>query len=167
MQVQFEDNSGAILVALKAQTERALEEIGQAVEGYAVMKTPVRKASGGGQLKQSMTHTVKDDAVYVGSNLEYAVYVEYGTGSFASNKKGRQGWWVYVTDKNGGAKRVTSSEKKIYSEEEAKRIAAILRSKGFDAHATQGIKPNHMLRDAVADHMEQYQRMMERALKDE
>jgi hypothetical protein len=163
MQVQFDDNSGAILAALKAQTERALEEIGQAVEGYAVMKTPVDTA----RLKNSMTHTVQDDTVFVGTNVEYGVYVEYGTGKYASNGHGRPGWWVYVADENGGEKRTASGIKKIYTEEEARKIVAILRAKGIDAHATQGIKPNHMLRDAVAEHEEQYKRMMERALKDE
>jgi hypothetical protein len=31
----------------------------------------------------------------VGTNVEYAVYVEFGTGEFAENGNGRKGGWMY------------------------------------------------------------------------
>lgn len=163
MNVEFTDNSAEILAALHAAAERGLEETGQTAEKYAVLKTPTDT----GRLKNSMTHLVQDDTVCIGSNVEYAVYVEYGTGRFASTGNGRPGWWVYVSDPDGGGKRKTNAERRIYTEQEARQIMAILRKKGLDAHMTQGMQPVHMLRDAVSNHIDQYKRIIERALKNE
>ena len=56
---------------------RALEAIGLQCEGYAKMLCPVDT----GNLRNSITHTVSADeqAVYIGTNVEYAAYVEFGT----------------------------------------------------------------------------------------
>ena len=58
------------------------------VEGDAKKKAPSRD----GQLRQSITHTVDEENLvgYVGSNLEYAPYVEIGTGIHSSLGTGRQ-----------------------------------------------------------------------------
>lgn len=71
-----EDNTEQILHALDQAKANGLQEIGLAAERFAVMKTPVDT----GRLKNSMTHAldVPNDAVYVGTNVEYAVYVELG-----------------------------------------------------------------------------------------
>ena len=34
---------------------------------------------------------------YIGTNCEYAIYVEFGTGEFAEKGNGRKGGWVYKT----------------------------------------------------------------------
>ena len=51
----------------------------------------------------SVAHEVRisEDAVYVGSNVEYAKYIEYGTGKYGENPTG-DGWWVYVTGAGSG-----------------------------------------------------------------
>ena len=56
---------------------RALEAIGLQCEGYAKMLCPVDT----GNLRNSITHTVDvaDRKTYVGTNVEYAAYVEMGT----------------------------------------------------------------------------------------
>ena len=48
-----------------------------------------------GQLRQSITHEVEDKEGIVGTNVEYAPYVEFGTGIFASKGNGRQDRWRY------------------------------------------------------------------------
>ena len=57
--------------------ERALEAIGLQCEGYAKMLCPVDT----GRLRNSITHSVdaSEQKVYVGTNVEYAAYVEMGT----------------------------------------------------------------------------------------
>lgn len=57
--------------------ERALGEIGMAAEGYAKRACPVDT----GNLRNSITHEIdpSDNAVYIGTNVEYAPYVELGT----------------------------------------------------------------------------------------
>lgn len=58
-------------------TAKALEEIGLAAEGYAKRLCPVDT----GRLRNSITHVTSygAKAVYIGTNVEYARYVEYGT----------------------------------------------------------------------------------------
>lgn len=58
-----------------------------------------------GQLRASIKHEVlgtKEDITgVVGSNTEYAPYVEYGTGIYARDGNGRQTPWVYTDAKTG------------------------------------------------------------------
>lgn len=78
----------------------------------------------------------------VGSNLEYAPYVHQGTGIYAKGGNGRKGYWVFVKGSNG---RKGKKSKKSYTLDEAKKIMAILRKKGFEAYYTCGQKPNPFL----------------------
>lgn len=55
--------------------ERALESVGITAEAYAKLNCPVDT----GRLRNSITHVVDDKAVYIGTNVEYAGYVELGT----------------------------------------------------------------------------------------
>ena len=71
----------------------ALERVGSAAEGFAANLAPVDS----GRLRNSITHKVDDKSVSVGSPLESAIYVELGTGKYASG--GRQTPWVYRDDK--------------------------------------------------------------------
>ena len=87
MSVQFTDNSAEALAGLKRAKARALEIIGLKAEGYAKRLCPVgtvestgKKGYRGGTLRNSITHAVDGDVLSVGSNVEYAPYVELGTG---------------------------------------------------------------------------------------
>jgi HK97 gp10 family phage protein len=61
----------------------------------AVVRSPAKEGDG-----VSMPDTKKDEfTVHIGTNVEYAIYVEYGTGIFAEGGKGRQTPWVYKTKK--------------------------------------------------------------------
>ena len=71
----------------------ALERVGSAAEGFAADLAPVDS----GRLRNSITHKVDDNSVTVGSPLEYAAYVEFGTGKYAAG--GRNTPWVYKDDK--------------------------------------------------------------------
>lgn len=72
-----EDNTEEVSRGIQRAIDRALEEIGLAAEGYAKRACPVDT----GNLRNSITHAVEgsEDAVYVGTNVEYAPYVEMGT----------------------------------------------------------------------------------------
>lgn len=72
--VKFTDNSKLVLAALEAAKGQALEAIGAVAEAYAKAITPVDT----GRLRNSIAHAVKGDAAYVGTNVEYAPYIEYG-----------------------------------------------------------------------------------------
>lgn len=72
-----QDNSAEVIEAKNAAVMRALEAIGLQAEGYAKLKAPVDT----GRLRNSITHSLapEEEAVYIGTNVEYAPYVEYGT----------------------------------------------------------------------------------------
>ena len=94
MSILFEDNSREILSAAQEAAARALEKCGLTAEGYAKRLAPVDT----GNLRNSITHQVDDgeSAVYIGTNMEYAPYVELGTGKYAEG--GRPTPWVYRDD---------------------------------------------------------------------
>jgi phage gpG-like protein len=71
MKVEFNNNSEQVLSAMGKAIERGLEAIGLTAEGYAKENTPVDT----GRLRNSISHAVEDDAVYIGSNVEYAPFV--------------------------------------------------------------------------------------------
>ena len=86
--VTFTDNSKQILSDIQKAKERTLELWGQAGEKFAKEKIsePKEHADGStrpnvitGLLRNSITHDKDDDAAYIGSNLEYAAPIEYGT----------------------------------------------------------------------------------------
>lgn len=76
------DNSQQVLSALEQAIERGLEKIGLTAEAYAKLECPVDT----GRLRNSITHEVRigEKAVYIGTNVEYAPYVELGTTRMAA-----------------------------------------------------------------------------------
>lgn len=93
MDFKFTDNSKEVLSAMLEAKARALESCGLVAEGYAKKATPVDT----GNLRNSISHKVTEDAVYIGTNTEYAPYVEFGTGKYYPG--GRPDSWVYQDDK--------------------------------------------------------------------
>lgn len=67
------------------------------VEESAKNKCPIDT----GDLQTSITHSVEDNIGVVGSNKEYAPYVEFGTGLYAVNGNGRKTPWAYEDPKTG------------------------------------------------------------------
>jgi HK97 gp10 family phage protein len=70
-----EDNVDLAKSEIRAAFARALERIGMQAEGYAQDLCPVDT----GNLRNSITHTADAEAAYIGTNVEYAPYVELGT----------------------------------------------------------------------------------------
>lgn len=68
-----------------------MEEACLLVENTAKMYCPVDT----GQLRNSITHIVTDNVGYIGTNVKYAPYVEFGTGIWAKDGNGRQTPWSY------------------------------------------------------------------------
>lgn len=73
--IKVTDNSGMFKDASDEAIARALEAIGLTAEAYAKLKCPVDT----GRLRNSITHAVSGVTVYIGTNVEYAPYVEMGT----------------------------------------------------------------------------------------
>ena len=88
MDVIITDNAPTILAALDAAKPKILGMIGVKAEKYAKALCPVGtpESTGirgyrGGTLRNSITHqVVNENTLEVGTNVEYAPYVELGTG---------------------------------------------------------------------------------------
>lgn len=96
MQIEINnDNSEEILAALERKIATALEACGLVAEGYAKAVCPVDT----GNLRNSISHKVEKEegACYIGTNVEYAPYVEFGTGQlFKGGTGGRQTAWTHA-----------------------------------------------------------------------
>lgn len=93
--MEFVDNSEAVKRELERAAIRGLIKAAILVESQAVLLVPVDT----GALQNSIGYKVNERelAAYIGTNCEYAIYVEFGTGEFAENGNGRKGGWVYKT----------------------------------------------------------------------
>lgn len=135
MKIIFDDHSDEVISALDAALARGLEKCGLVAEGYAKKLCNSPGKFGTGALRNSITHTVTNSgerAAYVGTNSEYGVYVECGTGIYYPG--GRQTPWVYQDAKG-------------------------------DWHLTHGQRAKPFIKPAVAEHGEQYKRIIEAELK--
>lgn len=89
MDVIINDHSDEYKRQLVEQLPAALEAIGIHIEGEAkeeLENTPRRIDTG--NLRNSITHEVSEseNAVYVGTNVEYALYVHEGTSRMEANR---------------------------------------------------------------------------------
>lgn len=82
----------------------------------------------------------EENAVYIGTNVEYAPFVEMGTGIYAEdedgmpNGEGRTDPWAYQDDDGNW-------------------------------HMTRGIKPVHFLKKAASEHTDEYKNLMEESIE--
>lgn len=135
-----QDNTQEVLNSLDDAIEKALTTIGIKAEKYAKALCPVgtpestgKKGYRGGTLRNSITFNVdtsgENNYVEIGSNVEYAPYVELGTGpKFTPPPE----WEEFDAPQGGGQK--------------------------------NGMRPRHFLRDAIADHMDEYGNVIKKEL---
>lgn len=63
-----------------AAVKAGLEKIGLQAEGYAKKELTRQKAVDTGNLRNSVTHYIKNDnTAYIGTPVYYGVYIEFGT----------------------------------------------------------------------------------------
>lgn len=111
-EIKITDNFDGVLAELEKKVAAANEAVGLAMEAHVKEGAPVGKPEStsiknyhGGSLRKSITHKVIDDTVFVGTNMTangkpYPIYVELGTGIYATDSNGRKSPWVW-RDKNG------------------------------------------------------------------
>ena len=92
---EIETNVDGVTKVIMQAAERALEAASIHMVGEVKDRAPVES----GELRRSISRTIDNSGgklvAKVGSNLQYAVYQEFGTGEFAENGAGRKGGWVY------------------------------------------------------------------------
>ena len=75
MSYTYKDNTDEVLSALEKAKKRGLEAIGLVAEGHA---KKYETAVDTGRLRNSISHATDDEAAYIGTNVEYAPYIELG-----------------------------------------------------------------------------------------
>lgn len=78
MSIETKDNTKEVLSALDKAIERGLEAIGLTAEGYAKKNLYPGHGFDTGNLRNRTSHAVEGAAAYIGTNVEYAPYVELG-----------------------------------------------------------------------------------------
>lgn len=98
--VKVIDNKEAIMAEMKGKLHGWLEAIGQDAASTAANVLTETNTIDTGRLKNSISHAVDDPetCVYIGTNVEYAIYHEFGTGKYVAG--GRSTPWSYQ-DKDG------------------------------------------------------------------
>lgn len=96
------DNRQRILNQTNDLILKALTQCGETARGEAITNITRLKAVDTGALRNSITYKVVDEdnshVCYVGTNMEYAPYIEFGTGKHVAG--GRKSKWKYK-DKDG------------------------------------------------------------------
>ena len=85
-------------MADKTKVEAAIEKACLIVERAAKQNAPKGRT---GDLAKSITHKIEDGQGIVYTPLEYAPYVEYGTGLFAEETGRTDVPWVYMDEATG------------------------------------------------------------------
>lgn len=159
--VEFQDYSLRVGEALDDAVIRYLYEAAGELETQTSRNSRQGKEYRGIQAKNLWKYTVDEQAkaATVGSQHEAAYWEEFGTGEYALNRDGRKGWWVYVEGNDS-----PRGNQQYYTKNEAMQTAAYLRSKGLDAHATNGIEPNRPLHRAFTSLKSTLVRMAEQVI---
>lgn len=142
--VTFRDLSLQVQAAIREHALTALETA--ANEMTSQVKRRTREPTAWPRdVKGSWNYDIDKDRLEarIGSPLQESYWEELGTGEYAINRDGRKGWWVYVEGSTGPTK-----SREILTKEEAEQRAAYLRSKGLDAHISNGRPPGRPMQRA-------------------
>ena len=132
MSVTFTDNSAQYLAELNTATKAALEAVGNQAVSHAKQNVTAAGRIASGTMRDSISHKVQGDTVYIGTNVSYAIYNEMGTGVYIAG--GRKSPWAYK-DAEG------------------------------NWHWTRGMRPIHFLKNAAANHIQEFRAIILKYLK--
>ena len=130
--ITITDNRDEVLQKLRERIDAALEAVGNQCVSHAKQNITAASRVDTGAMRNSISHIVSDDVCHVGTNIEYAIYNEMGTGIYIEG--GRVTPWAY---------------------EDAHGVT----------HWTRGMPGIHFLRNAAADHTDEYKAIIENELK--
>lgn len=82
--VVIESHLGEVINELNSRVPVILEALGIEAEGNAVTEITDLGAVDTGRLRGSISHATDDTSAYIGTNVEYAPYVELGTRKMAA-----------------------------------------------------------------------------------
>lgn len=131
----FEDNRNQVKQALSRAVEAYLEEAGGELQAQTVKNS----RTDFGQTKGSYRYALdqSEGACYIGSQLENAIWEEFGTGDYAI-QGGRKTPWYVPVEGYQGTKKPTFNGK----------VVVVYGKNGKAYYKTNGKKPNRPLQKA-------------------
>ena len=79
MKVDYKDYSKEVLAAMEKGKRNALTAIGATAETHTKENIKADGLVDTGRLRNSISYTVDGESAYIGTNVEYAPYLELGT----------------------------------------------------------------------------------------
>ena len=101
MSLEFEDNRVKVKEALFEAGEAFLYEAAGELQARTRRNSRVDtgQTKGSYEYKVSESYMAGEQYCQIGSNLENAIWEEFGTGEYALHHNGRKGGWVYQSPK--------------------------------------------------------------------
>lgn len=153
MAVQFEDYSMQVTDAMDAAVVAWLYESAGEVETTA--KRTAAKDTGNTRNSYQYKVNESEQTAYVGSNLENAIWEEFGTGEHALNGNGRQSAWYIPVE------RVTGKKKPTFQGE----VVVVHGKDGQEFYKTDGKKPKRTLLKAFEKNQSKLRKRLDNLLK--
>lgn len=102
MSIEFEDNRVRVKQALSDAGEAFLHEAAGELQARTRRNSRVDTGQTKGSYEYKIDSGSEEQTCQIGSNLENAIWEEFGTGEYALHGDGRKGGWVYVDAKGRG-----------------------------------------------------------------
>lgn len=95
MSVEFEDNTMKAIEALADGLSAFMYEAGAELKSQVQRNSKSKTGATKGSYEYKVIESTGKAEVQVGSDMENAIWEEYGTGEYALHGDGRKGGWVY------------------------------------------------------------------------
>ena len=140
MSYTYKDNTDEVLAALERAKKRGLEAIGLTAEGHAKKKITEAKAVDTGRLRNSITYALAGEETHVKSYKADKGGKDRETYTYDGTADGKKGGGVYIG---------TNVEY----------------APGIELGTHRSAGAVHFLQDAVANHTDEYKKLMEDSMK--
>ena len=140
MSYTYKDNTDEVLAALERAKKRGLEAIGLTAEGHAKKKITEAKAVDTGRLRNSITYALAGEETHIKSYKADKGGKDRETYTYDGTAEGKKGSGVYIG---------TNVEY----------------APGIELGTHRSAGAVHFLQDAVANHTDEYKRIMEDSMK--
>ncbi len=102
MGIEFMDNSAQVKAALSEGVRAYLYESGGELQAQTMRNSRVDTGQTRGSYQYKVAEGSDESTVHVGSNLQNAIWEEFGTGEYALHGDGRKGGWFYKDARGRG-----------------------------------------------------------------
>ena len=148
--IEFTDNSAVVKAALSESVRAFLYDAGGELQAQTRRNSRVDNGQTRGSYQYKVEEGSGESTAHVGSNLQNAIWEEFGTGEYALHGDGRKGGWYIPESK--------------LSPKAKSRMKKVIGKNGKIYYFTRGKKPNRPLYNAFNALREKLKRRLEEIL---